>query len=43
MSPEQATSLHALLERAIYDLQHGWPEAAYDVLVRARDLLAAHP
>ena len=35
-----------LIERARYDLRHGWPEAALDALGRARRLLetreAAH-
>lgn len=29
-----------LLERATYDLEHGWPDAAYDCIRRAQRLLA---
>ncbi len=32
--------LRALLERAIYDLRKGWPEAALDNVARALALLA---
>ena len=31
-----------LLERAAFDLEHGWPEAALDNLARALRLLADH-
>jgi hypothetical protein len=31
--------LRDLLERAAYDLRHGWPEAAYDAIGRALRLL----
>jgi len=43
MSPEQAAYLRTQIDRALYDLEQGWPEAAYDVLVRARDLLVQEP
>ena len=35
-----APMVRALLERAIYDLRQGWPEAALDNLGRALALLA---
>lgn len=28
-----------LLQRALFDLDHGWPEAAYDALARAAEML----
>ena len=31
-----------LLDRAIYDLEHGWPEAATDAIGRARRLIETH-
>jgi len=37
------TELRDLLTRAIYDLEQGWPEAAYDALGRALRLLGEAP
>jgi hypothetical protein len=33
------SELRGLIERAIYDLEHGWPDAAYDAIGRAWRLL----
>lgn len=38
-----APAVRVLLERARFDLERGWPEAAYDCLGRALVLLAAQP
>lgn len=45
ITPERVPSsrrlecLRALLERALYDLDHGWPDAARDAVGRALELL----
>ena len=38
-----ASPLRTLLERARYDLEHGWPEAALDCIGRALRLLDPDP
>lgn len=38
MNAAALQALHELLDRAIYDLANGWPEAAADALGRARRL-----
>lgn len=38
-----APVVRILLERARFDLERGWPEAAYDALCRALALLSAQP
>jgi len=37
-----APAVRALIARARYDLERGWPEAAFDNLGRALALLTAH-
>jgi hypothetical protein len=37
----ELTPIRDLIERAIYDLEHGWPEASRDALGRALRLIPA--
>lgn len=39
-SPQPSSDALALLSRAAYDLEHGWPAAAYDCAARATHLIA---